>query len=46
MTATAIRIQGLSKHYNGTSALSSVDLALDAAEMFGLIGPDGAGKTT
>ena len=46
MTATAIRIQGLSKQYNGTSALSSVDLALDAAEMFGLIGPDGAGKTT
>jgi len=46
MTDTAIRVQGLKKSYGPATALASVDLEVGAAEMFGLLGPDGAGKTT
>jgi ABC-2 type transport system ATP-binding protein len=42
----AIEINCLEKKYQQTAALSSVSLAIGTGEMFGLIGPDGAGKTT
>jgi ABC-type multidrug transport system ATPase subunit len=46
---TAISIRRLSKRYEGkqpVTALTDVSLQIGAGELFGLIGPDGAGKTT
>ncbi len=44
----AIRAEGLTKVYprGGTIALSSVDLSIPSGRVFGLIGRNGAGKTT
>jgi drug efflux transport system ATP-binding protein len=45
-----IYTQALAKSYEtrsgGVTAVAGVDLAVDHGETFGLIGPDGAGKTT
>jgi ABC-2 type transport system ATP-binding protein len=41
-----IDVQGLSKLFNTTQALKDLNLSVDKGELFGLIGPDGAGKTT
>ncbi|MDR0749105.1 MAG: ABC transporter ATP-binding protein [Tannerellaceae bacterium] len=45
-----ITVRNLSKTYSrkgvGEPALQNVSLAVKAGELFGLIGPDGAGKTT
>ena len=46
MSAPAIRIQGVSKHYGNLKALGGVDLEVGQGEFFGLLGPNGAGKTT
>ena len=46
MSDPAIRVEGIAKRHGGTVALSSVSFAVEPGEMFGLIGPDGAGKTT
>ena len=43
---TAIRVNGLWKRYGAVEAVSGVDLEVRSGEIFGLIGPDGAGKTT
>lgn len=45
MTA-AIEIDGLRKSYGEIKALDKIDLTVESGEMFGLIGPDGAGKST
>lgn len=45
MTA-AIETSGLSKRYGTLAALDRVSLRVERGELFGLIGPDGAGKTT
>ncbi len=42
----AIRIQGLTKMYRGTTALRDLDLEIAAGDGFGFIGPNGAGKST
>lgn len=42
----AIEINGVSKSYGAVQALDQVTLSVHEAELFGLIGPDGAGKTT
>jgi ABC-2 type transport system ATP-binding protein len=42
----AIRIRGLKKDYDETRAVRGVDLDINKGEIFGLIGPDGAGKTS
>jgi ABC-2 type transport system ATP-binding protein len=42
----AIWARGLSKAFGAVRAVDSVDLAVAPGETFGLIGPDGAGKTT
>jgi ABC-2 type transport system ATP-binding protein len=44
-TAT-IQIRKLHKHYGKTIAIRGIDLEVQQGELFGLIGPDGAGKTT
>jgi ABC-2 type transport system ATP-binding protein len=41
-----IQISHLAKRYGETEALRDVSLDADTSEIFGLIGPDGAGKTT
>jgi ABC-2 type transport system ATP-binding protein len=46
-TATsAIHVQGLWKRYGKTEAVRGIDLDVKRGEIFGLIGPDGAGKTS
>lgn len=49
MTETAtkmISISNISKSYNETPALKVISFEVQKGELFGLIGPDGAGKTT
>ncbi len=43
---SAIRFAGVVKKYGNTEALSGLTFDVRRGEMFGLIGPDGAGKTT
>jgi ABC-2 type transport system ATP-binding protein len=46
MTADAISFDAVTKDYAPPRALDGVSMAIRRGEMFGLIGPDGAGKTT
>jgi ABC-2 type transport system ATP-binding protein len=48
MTAAveALGFAGVRKSYGAVKALDDVSLAIARGQMFGLIGPDGAGKTT
>lgn len=41
-----IRLEKVSKRYGPTLAVDGLSLAVEAGEIFGLVGPDGAGKTT
>ena len=42
----AIEAGGLSKKFKKNTAVSELDLQIQRGEIFGLLGPDGAGKTT
>ena len=42
----SINIKNLSKSYGDTRAVQNLSLEVKKGELFGLIGPDGAGKTT
>ena len=53
MTATApgdrspaVVAEHLAKRFDGAAALDDVSLTVEGGELFGVIGPDGAGKTT
>jgi ABC-2 type transport system ATP-binding protein len=46
MKQTAIRVSQLSKRYGTVAAVRGIDLDVGDGEIFGLIGPDGAGKTS
>jgi len=46
MMLPIISIKNFSKSFGGTKAVDSLDLEVEKGELFGLIGPDGAGKTT
>ena len=46
MSQVLLRVQGVSKHFGGFTALSQVSLEIGRGERFGLIGPNGSGKTT
>lgn len=41
-----ISVKNITKSYNGSHALKSLSLEIREGELFGLIGPDGAGKST
>ena len=41
-----IRLRGLEKRFGRRSALAGVDLTLGGQQIVGIVGPDGAGKTT
>jgi ABC-2 type transport system ATP-binding protein len=42
----AIRAEGLTKSFSGVHAVDGLSFEVCAGEIFGLVGPDGAGKTT
>lgn len=42
----AIRVSKICKTYKNITALKDIDLNIRKGELFGLIGPDGAGKTS
>lgn len=46
MMSKAVVVEHISKHYGKVEALRDVSFSVDKGEIFGLIGPDGAGKTT
>jgi len=41
-----IEVIGLQKNYGKVAAVKGIDFVVNSGEIFGLIGPDGAGKTT
>jgi ABC-2 type transport system ATP-binding protein len=41
-----VRVEGLSRRFGAIQAVEGVSFEVRRGEMFGLIGPDGAGKTT
>ena len=46
MAELAVQTSGLSKSFGKIQAVTGLDLAVPRGEMFSLVGPDGAGKTT
>jgi ABC-2 type transport system ATP-binding protein len=42
----SIQVQNISKSYNKIKAVEAITFEVNQGEIFGLIGPDGAGKTT
>ncbi len=42
----AIEIENLKKNFGEIPAVNGISLSVEKGEMFGLVGPDGAGKTT
>lgn len=45
-SAAPIEVRGLTKRYGELTAVDSVDLTVEAGDVFGYLGPNGAGKTT
>jgi ABC-type branched-subunit amino acid transport system ATPase component len=46
MTMPILSIENISKSFGGLKALDGVNVAIEAGELVGLIGPNGSGKTT
>jgi putative spermidine/putrescine transport system ATP-binding protein len=46
MTATAISLRGVSKHFGQVRAVDELDLDIVDGEFFSMLGPSGSGKTT
>jgi ABC-2 type transport system ATP-binding protein len=43
---TLVHARNLHKHFGTTQAVNGVDLTINTGEAYGLVGPDGSGKTT
>jgi len=41
-----VTVEGLRKAYRSTQAVKGVSFSVEEGEIFGLIGPDGAGKSS
>src|SRR6187551_4087949 len=46
MTEAAVVVHDISRKFGDTQALDGVSFETKQGELFGLVGPDGAGKTT
>ena len=46
MSHPMVEVKELVKHYGKVEALKGIDYTVDRGEIFGLIGPNAAGKTT
>lgn len=46
MNHSAVILQNISKSYKTVKALTEINVSIKKGELFGFIGPDGAGKTT
>ncbi|MBM3403772.1 MAG: ABC transporter ATP-binding protein [Bacteroidetes bacterium] len=46
MAESAVVTENLSKHFGAVKALDDISFKIGKGELFGFIGPDGAGKTT
>lgn len=42
----AIKVENLTKNYGSVNALNSISFEVKSGDIFGIIGPDGAGKST
>lgn len=42
----AVSVENITKKYDSVTALNNISFEANAGEIFGIIGPDGAGKTT
>lgn len=45
-TPASIQVRGLTRRFGDTVAVAGLDFEVAPGELFGLVGPDGAGKTT
>lgn len=43
---SAIHVRGLKKQYGSRNAVNGIDLEIGVGEVFGILGPNEAGKTT
>jgi ABC-2 type transport system ATP-binding protein len=43
---TVLRLKGLTKHYGKLTAVDKLDLEIKSGQVFGILGPNGSGKTT
>ena len=46
MKMDAIRVEDLTKRFDGFTAVDQISFTVEEGELFGLLGPNGAGKTT
>jgi ABC-2 type transport system ATP-binding protein len=46
MNEYAIKVEDLTRKFNGLAAVDQISFTVDTGELFGLLGPNGAGKTT
>jgi len=46
MSETVLKIEGLSKNYKNVQALKGLSITVETGMVFGILGPNGSGKTT
>jgi ABC-2 type transport system ATP-binding protein len=46
LTAPIIHAKALSRNFKGNRAVNELNLEINTGELYGIVGPDGAGKTT
>jgi ABC-2 type transport system ATP-binding protein len=46
MTEPVVEVSAITKRFNSLCAVDGISFSVQAGEIFGLVGPDGAGKTT
>lgn len=46
MAETILKIEGLTKKYGGNFAVNNLSLTIEKGQVYGLLGPNGSGKTT